>query len=200
VTVVCKLNGDDLYNRDRCNYAQAMPQPKVMKEVVRLYVQIALLRRGPQDLPASWLLLALTMCAYAAVNVLVSGLLPPGTGFPPQLAIDVLFTLAWYAALLQLTGRRERFLQTATAVFGFQSVLAPPLIVSEWLMKRFGQDTTWQLPITVAGLALVIWLIAANGHVVKAALDWSSATSVALVILQIVASQLLLLAFFPPNG
>jgi hypothetical protein len=170
-----------------------------MKDVVRLYVQIALLRRGPQDLPASWLLLALTMCAYAAVNALVSGLLP-GTGWPTPLAIDVLFTLAWYAALLQLTGRRERFLQTATAVFGFQSVLAPPLIVSEWLMKRFGQDSTWQLPITVAGLALVIWLIAANGHVVKAALDWSSATSVALVILQIVASQLLLLAFFPPNG
>ena len=171
-----------------------------MSDVVRLYVQIALLRRGPQDLPASWLLLTLTVCAYAAVNALVNSLLPPGTGWPPQLAIDVLFTLAWYAALLQLTGRRERFLQTTTAVFGFQSLLSPPLIASEWLMKRFGQDTTWQLPITVGGLALVIWLIAANGHVVKAALDWSSATSVALVILQIVASQLLLFALFPPSG
>jgi hypothetical protein len=67
-------------------------------------------------------------------------------------------------------------------------------------MRRFGQDTTWQLPIAVGGLALVIWLIAANGHVVKAALDWSSATSVTLVILQIVAGQLLLFALFPPSG
>jgi len=184
----------------RPNYAGAVPVPEVMREIIRLYVQIALLRRGPQDLPASRLLLLLTVCGYAAVNALVSGLLPPSTGWPPQLAVDVLFTLAWYAALLQLAGRSERFLQTATAVFGFQSVLSPPLIASEWLMRRFGQDTTWQLPIAVAGLALVIWLIWANSHVVKAALDWSSATSVALVILQIVAGQLLLIALFPPSG
>jgi hypothetical protein len=171
-----------------------------MTEIVRLYMQIALLRRGPQDLPASRLLLILTAAGYAAVNALMSGVLPPGTGWPAQLAIDVLFTLAWYAALLQLTGRSERFLQTATAVFGFRSLLSPLLIVSEWLMRRFGQDTTWQLPIAVVGLALVIWLIAASGHVVKAALDWSSATSVTLVILQIVATQLLVFALFPANS
>ena len=171
-----------------------------MREVVSLYVQIALLRRGPQDLPVSRLLLLVTVCGYAAVNALVSALLPPSTGWAAQLAIDVAFTLAWYAALLQLAGRSERFLQTASAVFGFQAVLSPLLIVSEWLMRRFGQDSTWQLPIAVAGLALVVWLIAANSHVVKAALDWSSASSVALVILQIVASQLLLFAFFPPGS
>lgn len=171
-----------------------------MREVIRLYVQIALLRRGPQDLPTSRLLLVLTVCGYAAVNAVVNSLLPPGAGWPLQLAVDVLFTLAWYAALLQLTGRSERFLQTTTAVFGLQSVLAPLLIASEWLTRRFGQDTTWQLPIAVAGLALVIWLIAASTHVVKAALDWSTATSVALVILYIVAGQLLVFALFPPSS
>jgi hypothetical protein len=195
----------------RPNYAQAVAVPKVMREIIRLYVQIALLRRGPQDLPTSRLLLILTVCGYVAVNALVSSVLPrlpapassdaaPSVGWPPQLAVDVLFQLAWYAALLQLTGRSERFLQTTTAVFGFQAVLSPLLLASEWLMQRFGKDATWQLPIAVAGLALVIWLIAANGQVVKAALDWSSATSVALVILQIVASQLLLFALFPPGA
>jgi len=168
-----------------------------MREVIALYVQIALLRRGPQDLPVSRLLLTLTVCGYAGVSALVSTLLPPAAGWPLQLAVDVLFTLAWYAALLQLAGRSERFLQTATGVFGFQAVLAPLLIASEWLMRRYGQDTGWQLPIAVGGLALVVWLIAANSHVVKAALEWSSGASVALVILQIVSGQLLLLALFP---
>jgi hypothetical protein len=181
------------------HYAQAAPLSKVMKEVIALFVQIALLRRGPQDLPASLLLLLLTVCGYVAVNALVSALLPPNAGWPPQLAVDVLFTLAWYAALLRLVGRSERFLQTATGVFGLQLVLAPLLIASEWLLRHFGQDTTWQLPIAVAGLTLVIWLIAAISHVVKAALDWSSAASVALVILQIISGQLLLFAIFPPG-
>jgi hypothetical protein len=183
----------------RPNYAQAAAVPKVMREVIRLFVQITLLRRGPQDLPASRLLLALTVCGYAAVNALVSGLLPPGAGWPPQLAVDVLFTLAWYAALLQLTGRSERFLQTATAVFGLRSVLAPLVIASQWLMHRFEHDATWQLPIAVAGLSLVIWLIAANTHVVKAALEWSSITSVALVILQVLVGEVLQIALFPPG-
>jgi uncharacterized membrane protein (DUF485 family) len=169
-----------------------------MKEVIGLYVQIALLRRGPQDLPASRLLLILTVCGYAAVNVLVSALLPPAPDWPSQLAVDVLFTLAWYAVLLQLAGRRERFLQTATGIFGLQSVVAPLLIACQWLMRRYGQDTNWQLPIAVGVLALVMWLIAANSHVVKAALEWSSAASVALVILQIVSSELLLYALLPP--
>jgi hypothetical protein len=109
------------------------------------------------------------------------------------------FQLAWYALLLRLTGKSERTLQTTTAVFGFQAVLSPLLVISEWLMRRFAQDTTWQFPVTLMGLVLVIWVIAANSHVVKAALEWSSPASVALVILQILAGQILLFALFPAS-
>jgi hypothetical protein len=182
------------------HYAQAAPVSKVMRDVIRLFVQIAMLRRGPQDLPPSLLLLVLTVCAYVAVFVVVSALLPPTAGWQLALGVDVLFTLGWYAALLQLAGRRERFLQTASGIFGLQALLTPPLLASEWLVKRFGQDATWQLPVGVLVLAVLIWVIAANSHVVKAALEWSSTSSVALVILQIVASQLLLFALFPPGG
>jgi hypothetical protein len=171
-----------------------------MKELIQLFTQIALLRRGPQDLPASLLLLALTVLGYFGVNFVVSSVLPPMTGWPAHLLVDVLFTLAWYVLLLRLVGRPERILQTATAVFGFQAVLSPLLVISEWLMRRFAQDTTWQFPVTLMGLVLVIWVIAANSHVVKAALEWSSPASVALVILQILAGQLLLFALFPVSA
>jgi len=195
----CKLSGDDLYNRTP-HYAQATPVSKSMREVIGLFVQIALLRRGPQDLPASILLLLLTLAGYVAVNALVSSVLPVTADWPAQLAVEVLFTLGWYAGLLRLVGRRERFLQTATGVFGLRTLIAPAVTACAWLSRRFEHDGTWQLPIAVGGLALVIWLIAANSHVVKAALEWSSAASVALVILQIVSGQLLLFALFSPGG
>jgi hypothetical protein len=168
-----------------------------MRELIQLFTQIALLRRGPQDLPASLLLLALTVIAYFVVNLIVSSVLPPTTGWPARLLVDVLLTLAWYVLLLKLVGRPERILQTATAVFGFQAVLSPLVVMSEWLMRRFAQDTTWQFPVTLMWLVLVIWVIAANSHVVKAALEWSSAASVALVILQILAGWLVMFALFP---
>ena len=168
-----------------------------MKELIRLFMQIALLRRGPQDLPASALLLWISVVAYFGINFLVSCLMPPMEGWPAALAVDVVFTLVWYFVLLRVTGRSERILQTTTAVFGFQAVLSPLLVISEWLMLRFAQDTTWQLPVALIWLMLVIWVIAANSHVVKAALEWSSAASVFLVILQILAGQLVLFALFP---
>jgi len=168
-----------------------------MKELIQLFTQIALLRRGPQDLPASMLLLGITIVGYFGINFLVSSFMPPIKGWPAHLAVDVVFTLVWYVALLRLAGRSERTLQTTTAVFGFQAVLSPLLVISEWLMLRFAQDTTWQLPVALIWLMLVIWVIAANSHVVKAALEWSSAASVFLVILQILAGQLVLFALFP---
>jgi hypothetical protein len=168
-----------------------------MREVIRLFVQIALLKRGPQDLPASTFLLVASVIGYVVVSVVVSGLLPPSGAWSAELVIDVLFTLAWYIGLLRLLGRPERTVQTLTAMFGLQAVVAPPLIASQWLMRRFGQDSDWQLAIAFGGLVLVIWLIAALSQVVKAALEWSTAASVALVILQIAVGQLLVLAVFP---
>lgn len=170
-----------------------------MKELIQLFTQIALLRRGPQDLPASLLLLGISILGYFGINFVVSSLMPPIRGWQAHLAIDVLFTLLWYVVLLRIAGRSERTLQTTTAVFGFQAVLSPLLVISEWLMLRFAQDQTWQLPVALMWLMLVIWVIAANSHVVKAALEWSSPASVALVILQILAGQLVLFALFPSS-
>src|SRR5438034_4229748 len=100
----------------RDHYAGTAPVSKVMTELIQLFAQIALLRRGPQDLPASTLLLALTVGGYLCVNLVVSGLMPPVQGWPEpaQVPVDTVFTLVWYVALLKLFGRSERILQTAT--------------------------------------------------------------------------------------
>lgn len=168
-----------------------------MKELIQLFTQIALLRRGPQDLPASLLLLAVTMIGYLAVNLVVSGLMPPIKGWEEHPALDIAFTCAWYFVLLRVAGRSERNLQTTTAVIGFQTVLAPPFVISEWLLLRFQHDQTWQLPVFLMWLMLVIWLIAANSHIVKAALEWSNLASVALVIMQSLTEQLVLIGLYP---
>jgi hypothetical protein len=184
---------------------------EAMKELVKLFTQIALLRRGPQDLPASMLLLALTIVAYLAINLLLAGLLPPPTAadaaarlsetdspnWAAQLLLDTVFTLVWYVALLRLAGRSERTLQTTTAVFGFQIMLAPVLFLSSWLSPRFTQESPWFVPVALFSIAVFVWLVAANSHIVKAALEWSAGASVALAILQIVTDGLLQRALFP---
>jgi hypothetical protein len=169
-----------------------------MKEIIRLFTQIALMRRGPQDVPASTLLLVLAVGGYMAVNFLLYSALPTDPRWRGALLVDTLFMLVWYVVLLKLAGRPERTLQTTTAVFGLSAVLSPLLIASDWLMSAAGDDALWQIPAKCAALLLLAWLIAASSQVVKAALEWSGAASVALVILQLIAGYLVVVALFPP--
>ena len=182
-----------------------------MKELVKLFTQIALLRRGPQDLPASMLLLVLAIVVYLVMNLLLNGLLPPPPvadaatrvaeaeqpNWSAQLLLDTCFTVVWYVALLSITGRPERTLQTTTAVFGIQIVLLPLLFLSRWLAPRFPQDSPGFVPVTLFGIVLLVWFVAATSHIVKAALEWSLGASVALAVLQILADWLLQRALFP---
>jgi hypothetical protein len=169
-----------------------------MTDLARLFADIALLRRGPQDVPTSTLLLAMTIAAYCLVNLLVNWALPPPSGpWLPVLLVDVLFTLAWYATLLNLFHKRERVLQTTTAVFGFRAVLAPLSIGCDWLARRFGAVESWKLPLAIGFTAVIVWVVAANSRILKAALEWSMLQCVLLVLVEFVASGLLALAIVP---
>jgi hypothetical protein len=56
------------------------------------------------------------------------------------------------------------------------------------------------LPVVLITLGLAIWLVAAGGNVVKAALEWTLGPSVALFILQMLTTELLAFALFPPTA
>jgi hypothetical protein len=170
-----------------------------MREVLKLFAQILLLRRGPQDLPASGLLLMLTVAGYVGVNCLFSIVFPPARDWPTLLLVDVGFLLLWNALLLKLAGRPERTVQTTTAVFGYQLLLAPLLVTLQWLAQRFHGDPTWEGPLVFAGLLLLVWLVAANSRIVSAALEWSITASVALVIVQTLAEEMLQMTLLVPG-
>jgi hypothetical protein len=196
VTICCNVRNADLYNRR--HYARHLPGSEDMMELIRLYTQIALLRRGPQDVPASTVLLVATIAAYFVVNLFLSTVLPPPSGPWLQILIaDVLFTMAWYALLLRLMNKAERFLQTTTAVFGYQAILSPLSIAAGWLIGQFRENTLWQLPVGLLFVLVFAWSVAANSQVLKSALEWSMPACVALVILQFFAAQVLFYSLFP---
>jgi hypothetical protein len=171
-----------------------------MNELFRLFTQIALSRKGPQDLPASPLLLALTVLGYFLVNYGVNLLMPAVDLWRLHLLVDVAFTLAWYWILLKAFAKPERFLQTATAMFGYQLVLAPLWIAAVYLSRRYSDDAALQFPAAVIGLAIAIWVIRAGGYVLKAALELPMVACVVLIILQILAGQLVLFAMSPMDS
>lgn len=163
-----------------------------MMELLRLYGQIALLRKGPQDVPASPLVLFVTVVSFFGAICLVSLLLPPVPGpWVLHLVVHVLFMLAWYAVLLRTQNKSERFLQTTTALFGYQFLLSPPIIVLSGLMRVFENETFLLVPVVILSLILGIWAIAAGARILSAALEFSMPASVSLIIAQELAALLL---------
>ena len=170
-----------------------------MTALLRLYADIALLRRGPEDLPASMAILVLSSAGYFLVNFAVSAVLPPIPGpWLAHLAVDVVFTFVWYWALLQIFRRPERYLQTTSAVFGYQAVIAPLWISSVWLVGHFRDNPSALFPVSLVGLAILVWTLTVNVRILRSALEWPVAGCVVLVVLQTIAGQMLLIGFFPP--
>jgi len=188
-----------LYNLSPPFYARRRSNPTIMRELLRLFGQIALSRRGPQDLPASPLLLAVTVVCYIAVYFGMGTLLPPVDSWRSQLFVEVAFTLVWYAILLRAFGKPERYLQTTTAMFGYQLVLAPPLIAIMSIVRRLPEDSGWAMPVALLAIALLIWTVRAGTYVLKAALELPIVACVALIFAEILASQLVLLLTFDPT-
>ena len=90
-----------------------------MKAFVELFRDIVLWRKGPQDLPASVLLLWLAAAAYVGVSAVQLGVLgETGLAWVFFLVFDPLLLALCVWLILRLFSHPERFLQTATAVLG----------------------------------------------------------------------------------
>ena len=97
-----------------------------MISTLRLFIGLLLRKAAPSDLPTSPRLLAVTFFALAALQGLFAGAFgeDPGAVLPQALFSGVL-SLGWIYLLTRIHGKPERFLQTATAMFGAMLVVAP---------------------------------------------------------------------------
>ena len=164
-----------------------------MLQFLTVFLDIVLWRRGPQDLPASPLLLALAAAAYVIVSILQLALLnEPATAWFVFVVLDPLLLTAGVWLLLRLFNRRERFLQTATAVLGTGAVLGVVLFLpSQWLLSLLGLGPESPLSGFVA-LSLVVVFALVTGRILKLATDSNLFTGVALSLTYFLLVNLLL--------
>lgn len=156
-----------------------------MVALIRLFIDIAMLRRGPEDAPHSVPVLVFTAAACFLVGVLlVFTLMPKPAGAAAALAADVLFTVGWFALLMRVFGRPERYVQTTIAILGCQLILTPSLLAVQALATRVPQDGVLVVLVVLFFLANVVWLLAAHARILKQALDQPTFLCIALLVLQ----------------
>jgi hypothetical protein len=95
-----------------------------MLKLLQTFLDIALWRKGPQDLPASRFLLLCALATYVSTNFVQVRLFDLRLRTAALLiAVDVAMLLGWLWVVLAFFGRRQRFVQTITAVLGVGTLL-----------------------------------------------------------------------------
>lgn len=140
------------------------------------------------------------VAAYAAAAGLVaSAVATPEQNWPVELAVVIGMTLIWYQVALRLANKRERFLQTLTAMFAVRLLFVPlamPLM-SAWMAQVKVYEETRTPPSSFLGLLaliLMLWLFVINARIVRGAFDWPWFPAVLLALAQEFAMLLVLAA------
>jgi hypothetical protein len=168
-----------------------------MTRLVKAFFDIALWRKTPAALPASSFLLALTALAAALVEGLGDSLPPgPRNAILLRVVLAVIVPLCFSWTVLALTKRRQRFLQTGSAMLGVGVMARMVLYPLDAAIRMVGVDRPWAPPLFVVLFAGYIGYLLAGVNIWRAALDsgvvLGGVVSVAYFLLQLFLEQQLL--------
>lgn len=157
-----------------------------MLAILKAYTDIALLRRGPDSLPYSPPLLLLTLIVLGTMETLV----PPAPLFTMAQsgiisAVDIIMTCSVIWLMLNAIGRLERFVQTATALFGAKLVLsAMQLLVQLPAGGAYDPQTQEGVPSILLLQTLVeLWFYIVMSMILRIAMSIGVLQSIGLILL-----------------
>ncbi len=165
--------------------------------ISKAFLDICLLKKGPQDLPKSTVLLVLCLFMYTLMDVLLTVQSRPFVDALMVSLVDAGFLLGVTSLILRQHQKLDRWHQTLTSLFGTGVILGIfifPLV--------FGgiqnQYEAWlQQIIVVLFLIMVVWNVAVLAHIVRHAISTSMGIGIMIAILYIWMSSLLITMLFP---
>ncbi|MGB5179584.1 MAG: hypothetical protein WBP44_12745 [Gammaproteobacteria bacterium] len=167
-----------------------------MLQLIRVWFDICLFRRAPQDLPASGFLLGVSLCCYGLVSVLVS--LQSYTFSMAVLltAVDLglLAVFAW--SLLYLQKKTARLNQTLSALAGTGSLMgliALPLLLT--IAPDAASDPV-PAPLQSLWLLLLLWNLFIMAHIIRHALSSSFAIGFGISLLYALLNMQVIVTLF----
>lgn len=164
------------------------------------FFDIALHRRGPEDLPASQFLLGLVLAVYLVIGLVALQLGSTISRAATLLLLDTAVYLSLVWAVLRLFGRARRYLQTATAMIGtdvlFNTIGLPLMLLEESVQAPPGELTMPRFMF----LVLFIWSVDVGGYILSKAIEKPYIVAVAIVLVYVLTSGALREAFLPAGS
>lgn len=167
-----------------------------MLVLLQFYVDLARLKRGPQDLPYSPVLLALMALLSVMIGTINGRELFGGVqaAFGANL-VDLVLSLGLLWVLLKTKDKAARWQQTATAFLGLGVLAGLIMLFVRTPADAFG---VVQFAILI-DLVVAVWLHVALGNVLRHALEVPLLAGVLIVLAYTVFAFNLIAQVFPPQ-
>jgi hypothetical protein len=139
-----------------------------LQALILYFVELCALRKSPQDLPASQLLLVIVAIASLVVGWLIG--LVAGLSMGSSLVQTVAEIALMFAALylgLRLTGLGLRFTQSATALVGSGALIGAIALIPLSFNPTGSQETDLAALGALLLLVLFAWSVVVTGHILR---------------------------------
>ena len=167
-----------------------------MQALIKTLLDIVLIRKGPDALPSSWLLLYAAMFLWFVPLIAATLLIPDYTAYNAMLEFaGQLISLLIYAGIIVAAGRIPRVLQSVTAVVGCGALMSVLVITDVVLLQPFlGAN------IVAVGLFLIIcWSVRVDGHIMSRSLDRDWYVGVLIAMAVFLLQYSFIMAMSPAN-
>lgn len=162
-----------------------------MYQLMVLFFEICMLRKGPQDVPAQPWLWRLLFVPYLLVNLLILLLGAGWTHALLQIAAETVLLVGFSFPLLYFSGKTARFPQTLAALLGSDVVISFCAIPAIASLNTQAGDVAF-----IAMIVLMGWHWLVNGHIFRHALDRPLLFGLVLAFLYIlISTQVMTLLF-----
>lgn len=141
-----------------------------MQQLIRAFVEIALFRKGPEDLPESQFLFGFSLALYLFGSTLTSLThVDDSLRLILEVGVDAALLTLWFGGVLFFNQRMGRFRQTMSALYGatalLQIAIVPVLLWFESIEKSAAL-----IPFLLIWF-LIVWSVAIAANVIRRALQ-----------------------------
>lgn len=161
--------------------ATSLPSGRRVQKLLQTLFDITLLRRGPEDIPHSWLVLnvciGLWLSALLATTFMIQNFDTIDAGIAIGSAAVGVFC---YFVVLAIAGFGARLIQTLSAVIGAGALISFAMLVILVLMTPFlGRNIA-----NLGAFLLLVWSVPVKGHIIARAINrhWYAGMLLALAI------------------
>jgi hypothetical protein len=162
---------------------EVSPKEVTVQALIIFFVELCALRRAPQDLPSSEILLALVVLASLVTGLLVGLVAGLSIGLSlVQTFAEIVLTLGVLYGALLLMRRASRFIQAATSLLGVGVVIGILALIPLTFNPTGSQETDLAALGALMLLVLFVWSVVVTGHILRHTFDITLGQGAAIAV------------------